>query len=260
MYSSNAKTILFITGAFVSHSCWEEWIVFFENRGYKTTAPPWPYRNETAAILQNEKQTKTAAIRLKDLLDYYTGIIEKLSEKPILIGHSYGGLLVQLLVQKDLAVCGVCIHSFAPKNIWDGKFDFYKKMWNVFSIFKSSQKNYLITFKEWQELFTNCLLMENQKSSYKKFVVPESKALISDLHSAQAIINFRKQHVPLLFLAGSDDRLIPQKLAYSNFKKYRNLYSITCYKECKNTNHFVLIQSNWKEIADCAANWISKIV
>ncbi|MFB9079159.1 alpha/beta hydrolase [Flavobacterium procerum] len=260
MYLSNAKTIVFITGAFVSHYCWEEWVLFFETKGYKTTAPPWPYRNETSAVLQNENQTKTAALRLKDLVDYYTEIIETLSEKPILIGHSYGGLLTQLLVQKDLAICGVCIHSFAPKNIWNGKFDFYRKIWNTFSYLKPSEKKYLITFKKWQELFTNCLLIEHQKNAYEKFAVPESKLLIRDLYSAQTKINFKKQHVPLLFLTGSDDKLIPQKLAYSNFKKYRNLYSITCYKECKNTNHFILIQSNWKDTADCIAAWLSKVV
>lgn len=260
MYLSNAKTIVFITGAFVSDSCWQDWIVFFESKGYKTTAPSWPYKNELPAVLRKKNNSKITSTRLTVVLDYYIEIIETLSEKPILIGHGYGGLLVQLLVQKDLALCGVCLHSFSPQNIWTGKFSFYNKIWNSLGFFTSTQKTYLITFKEWQELFVNCLLIEEQKSTYTQYVLPESKCIMRDLHSATAKINFRKPHVPLLFLAGSDDQLLPQKLIYANFKKYRNLHSITCYKECKNTNHLVLLQSNWKETADCIADWLNKIV
>ncbi|WP_345143835.1 alpha/beta hydrolase [Flavobacterium ginsengiterrae] len=260
MYLSNAKTIVFITGAFTSNSCWENWIVFFESQGYKTTAPPWPYKNESATILRTKNNDKIASTRLGDLLDYYTEIIETLSEKPILIGHGYGGLLTQLLVEKDLALCAVCIHSFAPKNICTGKFSFYNRIWSSLGFFTSTQKSHLITFKEWQDFFVNCLLLDEQKSSYTKYVVPESKLLIRDLYSAKAKINFRKKHVPLLFLTGSDDELIPQKLAYCNYKMYKNMHSLTCYKECKNTNHLVLIQPDWKETADCIADWLNKIV
>ncbi|MBE8725941.1 alpha/beta hydrolase [Flavobacterium hungaricum] len=260
MYLSNNKTIVFITGAFISHLCWEKWIVFFESHGYKTTAPPWPYKNESPPVLRKKDTAKIISNRLGDLLDYYTETIETLSEKPILIGHGYGGLVTQLLVQKDLALCAVCIHSFSPQNIWTGKFSFYNRIRNSLGLFTSSQKSYLITFKEWQELFVNCLLIEEQKNAYAAYVIPESKLIIRDLYSAKAKINFRKPHVPLLFLAGSDDKLIPQKLIYTNFKKYRNLHSITCYKECKNTNHLVLIQSNWKETADCIVDWLYKIV
>ena len=260
MYLSNTKTIVFITGAFVSHSCWQEWIVFFENKGYKTVAPPWPYKNELAETLRNDHpNSKIAQLRLKILIDYYTEIIEKLSEKPILIGHSYGGLLTQLLIHKKLAATGVCIHSFPPRGVITTRFSFYKAIWKPLGFFSSTKKTHLMSFKEWQYAFTNGMSFEEQKESYEKLMIPESKQVIRDVWSNSAIINFKKAHVPILFLSGSNDNIIPSSLNYSNFKKYKNVHSITCYKEFKNRNHFVLGQLDWKETADFIVNWLEKI-
>lgn len=260
MYLSTTKTIVFITGAFVSHSCWEKWIDFFEDQGYKTVAPPWPYKNERAETLRNQHpDSKIALLSLSDLLDYYVEIIEKLPEKPILIGHSYGGLLTQLLVQKDLASTGVCINSVVPKGMFASKFSFYKAIWKPLGFFTSAKKTHLLSFKEWQDLFTNGMTFEEQKVSYEKLVIPESKLVWRAIITKTAKINFRKKHVPLLFLSGSDDALIPTSLNYSNFKRYTNIHSITCYKEFKGRNHFVLGQSNWAEVAGFIAKWLEKI-
>lgn len=261
MYLSNTRTIVFITGAFVSHSCWQEWIVFFENKGYKTVAPPWPYKNELAETLRSEHpDSKIAQLRLNILIDYYTEIIEKLPEKPILIGHSYGGLLTQLLIQKELAAAGVCIHSFPPRGVITTKFSFYKATWKSLGFFSSAKKTYLMSFKEWQYAFANGMEFEEQKESYEKLVIPESKQVIRDIIiSNSAKINFKKPHVPILFLSGSNDNIIPSSLNYSNFKKYKNVHSITCYKEFENKNHFVLGQLNWQETADFIVNWLEKI-
>jgi pimeloyl-ACP methyl ester carboxylesterase len=260
MYLSNTKTIVFITGAFVSHSCWEKWTVFFEDKGYKTVAPPWPYKNESVEVLRNEHpDAKIARLRLSNLIEYYSEIIEKLSEKPILIGHSYGGLLTQLLIQKELAFAGVCIHSIPPKGLFTGKFSFYKAIWKPLGFFTSAKKTYILSFKEWQTLFTNGMLFEEQEDCYEKLVIPESKLVLRDVLTKTAKINFRKKHEPLLFLSGSDDTFIPSSLNYFNFKKYTNIHSITCYKEFKDQNHFVLGQHNWQEVAGFIANWLEKI-
>lgn len=260
MYLSNTKTIVFITGAFVSHSCWEKWTFFFEDKGYKTVAPPWPWKNELAETLRNQHpDARIASLHLSDLLDYYTEIIEKLTEKPILIGHSYGGLLTQLLVQKELAFVGVCLHSIPPKGIFKNKFSFYKAIWKPMGFFTSPKKTFLLSFEEWQIVFTNGMPFEEQKNSYEKFVIPESKLALRDILTKMAKINFRKKHEPLLFLSGSDDAIIAPILNYSNFKKYTNIHSITCYKEFKGRNHFVLGQNNSLEVAQFIANWLEKI-
>src|SRR6266850_7987515 len=92
-----SKTIVFITGAFVSHNGWDEWQTYFQSRGFTTIAPPWPYKDAPAAVLRKRQPNDTdlAVLTLPQLIDHYSGIIRKLSEKPIVIGHSLGGLITQ---------------------------------------------------------------------------------------------------------------------------------------------------------------------
>lgn len=250
---------MFITGAFINHSCWQEWIVFFENKGYKIVAPPWPYKNETAENLRQQQNPKIAALRLHHLLDYYTEIIEKLPEKPILVGHSYGGLLTQLLLQKDLGYAGICLHALPPGNLIYFNFSFYKKLFETFGFFNSRRKTYLMPFKKWQLYFTNQMCFEEQKESYENLAIPESQLIFWDIFSASAKIDFKKKHAPLLFLSGSEDHFVSASIQYSNFKKYKNVHSITCYKEFQENNHLVLKQYNWECIAEFIATCLEKI-
>jgi pimeloyl-ACP methyl ester carboxylesterase len=260
MYLSTKKTIMFITGTFISHACWKEWIVFFENEGYKTVAPPWLYKNELAVDLrQNHSESKIALIRLNNLLDYYTEIIDKLPEKPILIGHSYGGLLTQLLLQKELGSHGICINSIPPGNLMHFNFSFYKAIWNLSDCFSSTNKPFLMPFKTWQYYFANQMPFEKQKEAYEALLIPESKSVIRNVYSKSAKIDFKKKHNPLLFVSGSEDAFVPASLNYLNFKKYKNLHSITCYKEFQEGNHLSINQENWQTIAEFIANWLKKI-
>ena len=260
MYLSNKKTIMFITGAFISHACWKEWIVFFEDNGYKTVAPPWPHKNESAVVLrQAHSESKIASTRLSDLLDYYTEIIDKLPEKPILIGHSYGGLLAQLLIQKELGSIGICINSLPPGNLTHYNFSFYKNLWNLSVHFTSKNKTYLMPFKKWQLLLGNQMSFDEQKEAYETLLIPESKSILRDIYSKHGKIDFKKKHNPLLFLSSSEDAFVPASLIYLNFKKYKNLHSITCYKEFQDLNHLSIHQKNWETIAEFTANWLQKI-
>lgn len=260
MYLSQKKTIMFITGAFVSHTCWKEWTVFFESKGYKTVAPPWPYKNELPTVLrQTHPDSKIALLRLNTLLDYYCEIIDKLPEKPILIGHSYGGLLAQLLIQRELGSAGICINSIPPSNISLFNFSFFKTIWSTSGFFGPENKTYMMPFKKWQHYFTNQLSFEEQTESYEALLIPESKLIMRDIFTKAGKIDFKKKHNPLLFLSGSEDVFTPASLNNFNFKKYKNLHSITCYKEFQDSNHLSIMQENWETIAEFIANWLIKI-
>ena len=260
MYLSNKKTIMFITGAFVSHICWKEWIVFFESKGYKTVAPPWPHKNElSAALRQTHPNSKIALNSLNIVLDYYIEIMDKLPEKPILIGHSYGGLLAQLLIQKELGCAGICINSIPPYNAFHFNFSFYKTIWGLSGIFSSAAKTYLLPFKKWQHYFSSQMTFEEQKETYETFLIPESKLIMRDIFTKTGKIDFKKKHEPLLFISSSEDVFTPASLNYANFIKYKNLHSITCYKEFRNSNHLSINQENWENIAEFIANWLMKV-
>ncbi len=258
MTNKLSKSVVFITGAFVGNNCWDEWSAYFESKGYKTIAPPWPNKEASPEELRNRQPDEgIASNRLAVLTNYYAGIVQGFEEKPILIGHSIGGLIVQLLLQRGLGVCGIAIHSVPPQGIITLKFSFLKAGWGALGFFTSTKKSFLMSFRGWQYAFANGMTCEEQKQSYYKFAIPESKLVVRDTISGAAKINFENPHAPLLLTSGSDDHSIPASLNYSNYKKYKKSNSVTDYKEFKGRNHFVLGQPTWKEDADYIFDWIA---
>ncbi|MDT3400963.1 alpha/beta hydrolase [Mucilaginibacter terrae] len=258
MKNINSKIIVFITGAFVSSDCWTEWKSYFEQRGYQTLAPAWPFKDAPACTLrQRHPDADVAGQRLDKLTAYFRNIVRSLPEKPILIGHSMGGLITQLLIQDGLAAAGIAIHSLQPKGVFTFKYSFYKAGWPALGFFTNTGKTYLMSFPEWQYAFTNGMPFEAQKEAYYNLLVPESKLLIRDATTDAAKIDFSQPHAPLLFVAGSDDRFIPPSLNRTNYRKYNDSTSVTDYKEFADRNHFVLGQPGWQEIADYIINWLN---
>lgn len=254
-----SKTIVFITGAFVSHHCWDQWIVFFEQQGYTTLAPAWPEKEADAETLRlRHPFSSSATISLDDLIDHYSYIISQLPEKPILIGHSLGGLLVQVLLNKGLGAAGIAIHSVPPKGVIPFEISFYKSNLAALGFFTSLDKTYLMPFKKWQYVFTNGMPFEEQKKAYETFAIPESKRAIRGSLTKAAKIDFKKEHNPLLILAGSEDHCMPASLNKRNFQRYKSKSSVTDFVIRQGRNHFVLGQPTWMEDAKFILDWLAK--
>jgi pimeloyl-ACP methyl ester carboxylesterase len=252
------KTVVFITGAFFSNSVWDDWRNYFEKQGYITIAPSWPYKDAPTAVLRSRHpDSAIASVDLKQVVGHYTEILKNLPEQTILIGHSAGGLITQLLLQEDLAVAGIVIHSIPPQNLLKFNLSFFKSLWASFGFFTSGKKSFLMSFTEWQNVFANGMPLSLQKSGYEQFLVPESRKLCRDLFTNVAKVDFKRTHVPLLFISATDDQFVPASLSYSNYKHYEQNDSITDYKEFVGKNHLVLIQPGWEHEAEFVLNWIS---
>jgi len=261
MNSTHPETILFITGAFVSETCWDAWQAYFRTNGYRTLAPCWPHKDAPAEVLRGRHpDPEIASLRLKGLTEYFAGIAASLPEKPILIGHSIGGLIVQLLLQRGLGAAGVAIHSVPPLGVMTFKFSFLRSGWGPLGLFTSPDKSFLMSFPQWQYAFTNGMDCDAQKEAYYQYLIPESKRLVRDSVTTAARIDFSLPHAPLLLISGSDDHFIPDSLNESNYKKYRHKDSVTDYAAFRGRNHFVLGQPTWKEEADHILHWIEKVV
>ncbi|NLR78439.1 alpha/beta hydrolase [Chitinophaga eiseniae] len=259
MIPPSKRTIVFLTGAFVHHSCWDDWRSYFESKGYTTMAPPWPHKNAPAEELRNSHPNKQiAANRLQDLTRYYDEKVRALPEKPILIGHSIGGLIVQLLLQQGLGYAGVAIHSVPPQGIMTFKWSFLKAGWGPLGFFTSAKKSFMMSFDQWKYAFTNGMNDDAQKDAYYKQAIPESKLIVRDTITKAARVNFRNPHAPLLLTSGTTDHTIPASLNYANYKKYRKSNSVTDYKAFEGRNHFVLGQPTWKEDADFILDWLNR--
>ncbi|NIJ53164.1 alpha/beta hydrolase [Dyadobacter arcticus] len=260
MKSSDSKTVVFVTGAFVTNSGWDQWKTYFESKGYKTHAPAWPYKDGTPAELRNRQPNdiQLAELTLEEVIDSYADFIKKLPEKPIIIGHSLGGLMTQVLINRGLGVAGVAIHSVPPQGVFPYEFSFLKAGWKALGLFTSLKKTYLMSLSDWQYAFTNGMSLEDQKKSYEENTIPESKTVARGGLTSAAKVDFAKPHVPLLLTSGDKDNIIPAHLNNRNFKAYKNSGSVLEYKEFPGRNHFVLGQSTWKEDADYILEWLDR--
>jgi pimeloyl-ACP methyl ester carboxylesterase len=262
MQTIKSKTIVFITGAFVNNSCWDEWRAYFESKGYKTIAPPWPFKDASTDELRARHphhDIELARLTLKELVDYYQNIITSLPEKPIVMGHSYGGMLTQIMVNRDITAAGVAIHSIPPQGVLPYEFSFLKAGWKSLGAFTSLDETYMMSFEDWQYAFVNGMALEDQKKAYEKYTIPESKTVARGALTDVAKVDYKKEHAPLLFTAGDTDHITPAHLNNRNFNAYKKNDSVLDYKLFTNRNHFVLGLPTWKEDADFILNWLNTV-
>ena len=259
MKSQTSKLIVFITGAFISHHCWDDWVVYFQRNGYTTLAPPWPFKNDSAESLRNRRNdTHQPLNQLVPLTEYFAEIVQQLPEKPILIGHSTGGLIVQLLLQRGLGAIGVAIHSVPPQGVVKFKLAALMMGWRPLGLLTLAKRPFLMTFVQWQNAVANGMSIDEQKEGYYKLAIPESGLIIRDTFTSAAKVDFKKPHNPLLFISGRIDKTIPAYLNYENYRKYKDVSSVTNYTQYEESNHLVLGQSNWKEKAAYILEWIKR--
>lgn len=259
MQTENQKSILFITGAFVSNESWNEWSHFYESRGYKTIAPAWPFKDASPAVLRRRHpDSQIASIRLAQLITHFEEIARSFPERPIIIGHSIGGLIAQILNQKGLASKAVAIHSVPPQGILTFKLSFLKAGWGPLGFFTSAKNTFLMSFSQWRYAFANGMEFELQEKGYLQLAIPESKLVVRDTITSVAKVDFKKPHHPLLLIAGDMDNTIPHQLNYDNYKKYTDKNSVTDYKVFSGRNHFVLGQPGWQEIAIYILEWLQQ--
>lgn len=262
MKTINSKTVVFVTGAFVTHNGWNTWKNYFESKGYTTYNPSWPFKEGNPAdlrALHPANNVKLAKLTLAEVIDHYASFVKSLPEKPIIIGHSLGGLITQILINRGLGAAGIAIHPFPPLGVIPYELSFIKSAPKVLGLFTSTKKTHLMSFSDWQYAFTNGMPLDEQQKAYAENVIPESKTVARGALTSVAKIDFSKSHAPLLITSGDKDHILPASLNFRNFKRYKqDNGSITEYKEFKNRNHFVLGQESWKEDADYILTWLNK--
>ena len=254
------KLVVFVTGAFLGNNCWDEWISYFESVGYKCIAPAWPFKNASPEELRNRHpDAAIASNTINTITNYFASIIQRMPEKPILIGHSVGGLVVQLLLQRGMASAGVGIHSFPTAGISRFRFSFFKEWWPAMGFFSPVTQTYMMTFRKWRNAVANDIEGEDQKQFFYKYATPESKLLVRELFGRITKIDLKKPHAPLLLLSGSQDKMIPTFLNQINYESYRDSFSIRDHKKFDSHGHLVFDSPFWKEEAEYVFNWLQQL-
>ena len=254
-----SHTVVFVHGMFVTPRCWERWERYFQDRGYKTLAPAWPEHDQPVqSQRQSHPNPRLGALTLADVLQRYREVIRGLDEPPILIGHSMGGLIVQLLLQEGLGAAGIAIDSAPPKGVISLKWSFLKSNWPAISPSARIEEPIDMSFAAFQYAFVNTLPVDTQRAAYDGHVVPESRRVGKGPTTDTARIDFGKARAPLLMIAGSEDHIIPASLNRSNYHKYDKTPAITDFREFSARTHWIIAQDGWEEVADYVSAWIRK--
>lgn len=250
------QPIVLVHGLFVTRKCWEPWIARFEARGHRCVAPAYPHRDLPPEMLRaRHPDAATAAVTLPDVLDRFERVIRSMDQPPILIGHSFGGLLTQLLLQRQLGVCGVAIDSVPPPGVISLRWSFLRSLWPPLNPFVPASRPYLMSLRHFQYAFVNTLKPTDQLRVYQEQVAPESRRLARAGLSRQARIDFAKSRPPLLLIAGEKDHIMPASVNRTNWRAYRRSPSLTEFHQFPARDHYLLGSPGWEEVADYALRW-----
>ncbi|MCM3629899.1 alpha/beta hydrolase [Paenibacillus glycanilyticus] len=261
---SKKPVIMFIHGAFMTPACWTPMRNFFINRGYETIAPAWPYHDRSMDELRSSPSANLGKLGLAQIVDHHVQLIRAIPDKPILIGHSFGGLIAQILMDRGLGAAGIAIDPAASKGINAGAYKTASK--SVASILcKPWKKTAALTFAQFQYAFVNTLPLQEQKEAYR-YSVPETtkiffqSALAGFNPDSPLTVNYKNgNRGPLLIIAGEKDHIVPAAMVKKNYELYdQQSGAITQYVEFSGRSHWIIAETGYTEVANYVLQWFQE--
>ena len=261
-----SKTIVLIHGLWVTPRSWEKFKQRYEARGYTVLAPAWPgVRGEVEDMQRGPSSFN--GIGIAQVVEHYAKIIEALPEKPVIIGHSYGGLITQLLLDRGLGAAGIIIDSVPPKGITLLPFSTIEALTPALLNPANAKRTYRFPFARWWRVFANVLSEPEAHAAYARYAVAAPGAAIFEaalsnvMPSSRAAVNFRNPNrAPLLVIGGEKDVIMPAALSRKIFRRHQASPATTAYKEFPGRSHFLIGEKGWEEVADYALDWALDMV
>lgn len=250
------KTIIFIHGMFQNHKSWENWVAFFSERGYRCFSPDWPMHEGDPVVLKENPPEGLGGLGLDQVIRSINALALQ-CDKPIMIGHSVGGLIVQLLLNQGIAGVGVAINSVAPNAMLDFDWEFLKNATLILNPLKGDEPIYMDE-KTFHSAFANTLTESESAQAYHDFATHDSRNVLRDCIGKAGKMDTHLPHHPLLLIAGEKDHIIPADLVVKNFKAYTHKTSIIEMKEFPNRSHYICGEPSWEEVADYIYNWLEE--
>jgi pimeloyl-ACP methyl ester carboxylesterase len=254
--------VIFINGLWLHASSWAPWEDRFREAGYEPAAPGWPGTSDTVAETR-EHPERVAGMGINDVVEHYAGILRALPAKPVIVGHSFGGLIVQRLLGQDLAAAGIAIDAAPVKGV----LKLPPSALKVASIALRKPANRLgavsLTREEFEYGFGNALTAQESSELYDKWTVPSpgkplfETAIANFVPGSPAKVNTgNKTRGPLLLIAGGRDHTVPAAITRSTRKLYHRSPAITDFQEFPSRGHSLTIDSGWAEIAGYGLDWL----
>jgi pimeloyl-ACP methyl ester carboxylesterase len=250
-----APHVIFIHGMYLNGQSWKPWVERFAATGFSCSAPSWPYHHGDPPTLRSEVSPDLGALTFGDVSEHLKALIDALPERPILVGHSIGGLLVQRLANDGYASAGVSISSAPPPGVVSFSPHFVRANFPHLNPLAGNKPVYM-TPERFHYAFCNTLTRPASDDVFERFVVPESRNVPRSTLGRSARIDFTALQVPLLFLTGTQDHLTPVAMVRRNANKYKVGPGKVDYREFDGRSHYICGEPGWEEVADAALGWL----
>ncbi len=252
------NTIVLIHGMFQNPKSWENWITFFESKGYDVIAPAWPLHEGEPVYLRENPPKGLGELELETIITSMETLIYKLPEKPIVIGHSVGGLITQILINRGIAKIGVVVSSVAPNAMVTFDWSFIKNAATIANPLKGDEPIYMDQ-ETFHGAFANTLTEAAAIAAFEETATHDSRNVFRDCMGSTAHFDVTEAHAPLLFIAGAEDKICPADLNEKNYKAYTDTNSLVAIKEFPNRSHFICNEPGWEEVVGSISDWLDTL-
>jgi pimeloyl-ACP methyl ester carboxylesterase len=265
MVSVNVLTrVIFIHGLWLHATSWGPWVDLFREAGYDPAAPGWPGDPDTV----EEARAHAASIAdhgIDDVVEHYANVIDGLGAKPILIGHSFGGMIAQKLLGQDLAAAAVAIDAAQIKGVLPLPLSALRSTLPVFKNPGNLHNAVSLTAEQFRYAFGNAIPEEESRDLYERWAIPapgkplfEAAAANFDPHSPAKVDTANEMRGPLLLIMGGRDHTVPEIVTRATLKQYRHSAAVTELLDFPDRAHSLTIDHGWREIADSCLTWLRK--
>jgi pimeloyl-ACP methyl ester carboxylesterase len=258
--------LILIHGAWLSALSWENYSDYFAKRGFAVSAPEWP-RKQGGVEEMRETAEASAGLGVQEIVDHYAQLIEALDQPPVLIGHSYGGLFVELLLDRGLGRAGVAMSPAPPKGILALPFSTLKAGAPALAHPSKWHGVVTLTAEEFTYAFVNTFSEQDAAAAYDRYAVPETGQIFFEagfanfhLHPPTEVHFKNGDRAPLLIVGAAEDHTVPASLSKAQYKRYERSAARTDYLEFAGRPHFHMVASDWEEVVAAVDRWLDGVL
>ena len=263
---SDKIPLMLIHGAWLSSRSWENFADYFGKRGFAVSAPEWPRKHGDVEQLREDAE-KLAGLGLAEIVDHYEALIRELDHPPVLIGHSFGGLIVEVLLDRGLGRAGVAMSPAPPKGILVLPFSSLKAASPALAHPSRWHGIVTLTPEEFSYGFVNTFSPEEAAAAYERYAVPETGQIFYEagfanfhLHPPTQVHFKNEERAPLLIVGADKDHTVPASLSRAQYKKYERSAAKTEYLELEGRPHLFVVGEGWEEVAASIDSWLDGVL
>ena len=260
--ATDRTSLMLIHGAWLSARSWENFAKYFDDRGFAVSTPEWPRKQGDVKELR-ENADELKGLGIAEIVDHYEEQIRALDEPPVLIGHSFGGLIVELLLDRGLGRAGVAMSPAPPKGILVLPFSSLKAASPALAHPSKRHGVVPLTLEEFTYGFVNTFTPEDAAAAYERYAVPETGQIFYEaglanfkLHPPTEVHFKKSDRAPLLIVGADKDHTVPASLAKKQYEKYEGSSAATEYIEFEGRPHLMMAAEGWEEVAAAIDNWL----